>query len=388
MDTLANKKILLVITKSNWGGAQAYVYALARQLQKEGADVAVALGGTGLPGAETGLLAQRLTAAGVRMITLSSFARDVSANRDIRALKELRSIVRQEGPDILHLNSSKAGGLGALAGRLEHVPLIIYTAHGWAHRESRNLLKKLLIWISSWLTIFLSHKVIVVSHRDFQDTPVFLSRRKIVVIRNGIAPFSTLLRNEARASLIAQCPGLTNEISWVMMQAELTKNKAVDIAISAFAKLRQTHGNTALVVLGEGEDREHLNQLIHTHRLSKNVFLAGFVPESRTYLSGADVFLMSSRKEGLPLALLEAGLVGLPVVATRIGGIPEVITDGKTGLLVAPGATEAVASAIASILNEPEQAKMFGKNLQERVRTDFSEESMISQTEALYTKRR
>jgi glycosyltransferase involved in cell wall biosynthesis len=386
MESIAGKKVLLVITKSNWGGAQVYVYTLAVRLKKEGAEVVVALGGTGLPGASTGVLAERLTEAGVRTIVLSSFTRDISILRDIQSFQELRGIIRSERPDVLHLNSSKAGGLGALAGRLEKAPHIIYTAHGWAHRESRNIIKKLLIWLASWITISLSHTVLVVSDLDFRTAPVLFSRKKLVTIRNGINPFPTLPKEEARSILSSRFSALTRASTWVLMQAELTKNKGVDVAIEAFTKLADRHPEAILIVLGEGEDRNRLNELVLTSGLSNKVFLIGFVAESRSYLSSADVFLMASRKEGLPFALLEAGSVGLPVVATRVGGIPEVIVNGETGLLVPPNDAEAVSDAIGSLLADPAKAHELSTRLQEKIRADFSEERMTSETIASYTR--
>ena len=139
------EKILLIITKSNWGGAQHYVHTIATNLKKEGRDVVVGLGGTGLPGAPAGQLESRLQAEGIRTIFLPSFARDVSLFREWHAVIALVDLIKKERPQVLHLNSSKAGGLGALAGRIAGVPHIVFTAHGWAHREPVSALKRLII---------------------------------------------------------------------------------------------------------------------------------------------------------------------------------------------------------------------------------------------------
>ena len=137
METTVKKKILFVITKSNWGGAQRYVYDLATHLPKEEFEVAVAFGGTGEVGASAGLLEVRLREAGVRIIFLTTFARDIGILREFSAFFELLRTIRAENPDVLHLNSSKAGGLGALSGRIAGLRRIIFTAHGFAPNELR-----------------------------------------------------------------------------------------------------------------------------------------------------------------------------------------------------------------------------------------------------------
>ena len=121
MNVPTKRKILFVITKSNWGGAQRYVYDLAAALPKGEFEVVVALGGTGEASAQTGLLAERLKEASVRTIFLSSFTRDIYFFGEFKAFFELLKVIREERPDTLHLNSSKAGGIGSVAGRIAGV---------------------------------------------------------------------------------------------------------------------------------------------------------------------------------------------------------------------------------------------------------------------------
>jgi glycosyltransferase involved in cell wall biosynthesis len=385
MDPIAGKKVLFVITKSNWGGAQAYVYGLARYLKEKGAEVTVALGGTGEPGAETGLLAERLGAAGVNVIVLSSFARDISVRQEFSALHELRSAIRSLRPDIVHLNSSKAGGLGALAARLEGVPRIIFTAHGWAHREPRPFLKRFFIKIVSWMTIILVHKVIVVSERDYRDSPTLFSRNKIILIRNGVSDFAVRPKQEAR-EVLAHATQINVTDTWLVMQAELHPNKGVDVAIAALKEVLPLYPSTSLLIMGEGETRLALEKQISELELTHRVFLLGFISDSRSYLSAADVYVMPSRKEGLPLALLEAGLVKLPVIASAVGGIPEIIKNGENGLLIASNDVSALASALCALLADPEKAQRMGEELYNHVQKEFSETRMVSETIAAYLK--
>jgi len=374
-----------MITKSNWGGAQAYVFMLAKHLKQGGSEVAVALGGTGAAGADTGVLAERLSEAGIRVIHLRSIIRDISLFREIDSLIEMIRVVRVEQPTVLHLNSSKAGILGSFAGRIAGVPHIVFTAHGWPYREPRSFAFRSIIWIASWCTVLFSDVVIAVSKLDEKDSPVLFSRKKIQMIHNGVATFSLLPRDEARSKLASKVSGLHTDSLWIVMNAELHPNKGIDVAIDAMKILCKKYPAAQLVVMGSGQEHDGLQEYIQAQQLTEKVFLLGFVSDSRTYLAAADIFLFPSHKEGLPLALLEAGLASLPVIASNTGGIPEVIRSGETGILVEPGDTKAVARALSDMLTDIETAKRYGIALHKHVRSSFSEEQMFSKTLTVYS---
>jgi len=159
-------KILYIITKSNWGGAQRYVFDLSLN-SKDKFEVVVALGGEGP-------LKKRLEKEGVRVIKIKKMERDVSARKEFLSFFDILSVIVREKPDVIHLNSSKAGGLGALASRVSNFfrktnSKIIFTAHGWPFNEERAKWQKVLIKFLSWLNIILSHKTIVISNKDYKD---------------------------------------------------------------------------------------------------------------------------------------------------------------------------------------------------------------------------
>jgi len=150
------KKVLFLITKSNWGGAQRYVYDLATHLDQTKFEPVVALGGDGE-------LVTLLDHAGVRVIRINSLTRDISLKKEKEFASELYKIIRIEKPDILHVNSSKAGGVGTALGRILRVPRIIFTAHGWAFNEERPWWQRMVIKFLHWVTVLLSHRTIAVS---------------------------------------------------------------------------------------------------------------------------------------------------------------------------------------------------------------------------------
>ncbi len=375
------KKILFVITKSNFGGAQKYVFDLATGLPKDQFDVAVALGGSGI-------LIQKLQAENIRVLPIFSLARDVNPLSDITTFFELWRMFRKEKPDVAHLNSAKAGGVGAISAHLAGVQKIIFTAHGWAFNEERPTWQKLIIKFFSWVTVILSHETIAVSNAVRNNTagwPFVVS--KISVIKNGIKEPSFLLRNEARLHLFAKANIHVPENAFIVGTiAELHKSKGLTYAIEAFTKLMPENPNLYYFILGDGEEKERLETLVGLHNLQGRVFLLGFVDDASRYLKAFDIFLLPSMTEGLALVLLEAGLAGLPVVASRIGGIPEVIEDKNTGLLVPTRDSDAIALANQNLMTDRSLAKRFGEALRERVLAKFPLSRVLKDTISLYTK--
>ncbi len=367
------RKVLFLITKSNFGGAQRYVFDLATHLPKEEFEVVVAAGGGGP-------LVEKLTTAGVRTIQIPSLQRDINPLAEIKAFFEILAIIRHEKPDVLHLNSSKIGGLGALAGRLCGVKRIIFTAHGWEFNAPRPSWQKPFIRFFSLLSVFLAHHTIAIS----EDIRCYVPRmllKKTTVIHNGINPVATLPQDEVGQFFKER--GVPLDRPLIGTLAELHPVKGLRYAIEAIAHLRENGTKAALVVMGEGDERGALEQLIRERNLEDSVFLLGFVPDAPRYLSAFTIFTLPSLSEGLSYALLEAGSAGLPVAATRVGGIPEVIEDGVNGILIPPQNSTALAEAFRILLSDDEQR--YGSALRERVQTHFSLEKMLTKIVELYT---
>jgi len=383
MGSLTNKKILYVITKSNWGGAQAQVYTLATHYHENGAEVLVALGGTGERGAPTGRLAEQLAAAGVRTVFLRSFARDVFVGSDIRALIELVRLYRKERPEVVHLHSSKAGGLGSLAARLAGVPKIIFTSHGLAYDEDRSRPARALIWLSTWMTFLLCHTVIVISQDTYLRARTLLfCRKKICLVYNGIAEQHLLARDEARGDLLPLPP--PEGTLWVGTIAELTHNKGLTYLLQAAALLKKRGVSFVLCIMGtEGEERPLLEQIITEEGLAGCVHLLGFVPNGATYLSAFDVFTLTSVKEGLPYVLLEAAQAQCAVVASNIPGVTDIL-DTNTGVLVPPKDVTAIADALEMLSKDSTRRAALGTHLHKKAATHFSLAHMYEQISALY----
>jgi len=377
------KKILFVITKSNWGGAQRYVFDLSTALP-DSFDTAVALGGTGGKHEISGILAQRLSGAGVRTILIRSFMRDISPFGDIQATRELVGLFRTEKPDIVHLNSSKAGGLGALAARIAGVKRVIFTSHGLAWDENRNVFARGLIFVTSWATFLLSHKVIVLSHNNYKRARRLpFCKKKIVLIHNGIPmlPFKT--REEARYQLSTSLRPASNEI-WIGAIGELTRNKGYEYLIEAMSLLKKEEKKPVLYILGIGEDEARLKTKIRQSGLENQVYLMGFISQAWQLLKAFDIFVLASVKEGLPYVLLEAGQAGIATVGSKIPGTEDIIKHGESGLLFKSKNAHDLARQLNKLIGDGELRGRLAGELQSRIAKDFSNTRMVEKTTALY----
>ncbi len=393
------KKIIYIITKSNWGGAQRYVFDLVTSLPANW-ESAVAFGGNGI-------LNEKLSGAKIRTINIPNLERDISVFGDVFVFFSLIKLFLREKPSIVHLNSSKIGGLGAFAGRIyngiqkfkslltkssEIKIRIIFTAHGWAFNESRNFLQKTIIKLLSWITIFLSHNTIAVSRKDYtQGINMLFVNKKISIIHNGVGKMRFFAQNTAREILLGNNTSkLSDNTILIGIIAELTKNKGLEYAIDAIEKFGEKKNNiikipsVALVVIGDGEYKIKLTNILKNKKLTKKVFLVGFKKDASSLLKAFDIFMFPSVKEGLPYALLEAGIAKLPVIASNVGGIPEVIDDMKSGILVRAKEPIEIYKAINLMLEDKIRMRRFGLSLHEKINIEYSLDEMIKKTIVVY----
>ncbi len=376
-------KILLVITKSNWGGAQRYVFDLAQALKMHGDDVGVVAGGTGRKAAPSGRLFEECAKIGVRTLFIKRFSRDISLLDELMLFFELLFLFRRERPDVIHMSSSKAGGMGAFAGRFARVPRIIFTSHGLAYDEDRPPLQKFLMVLASWWTFFFCHAVIVISKDTFtRGRHLPLVGRKMHLVHNGRAHPDFFSRDEARRFFAQKIghdipPGtlLAGSI------AELTKNKALPFLIEAVARTKTPF---LYILMGPGEEESVLRALVKEHGLENKFFLLGFVADAARYLCGLDIFTLTSLKEGLPYVIMEAAHAGLPVLSSAIAGSVDMIEEGATGLLVPTKDSNAIVTELERLLADEALRHRLGNTLKKRIEAEFSIERMMRATRALY----
>lgn len=373
------KKILYVITKSNFGGAQRYVYELACAMHDVGHTVAVAHGGEGV-------LKDMLEAHGIQTFPIKNFDRDINVIKEWRAFFELLSILKEFKPDIVHLNSSKAGGTGALAARMRGVEQIIFTAHGWAHFEDRSLLWRSIVRLLSFLTVLLCHRVIAVSKNDYEHADIPFSEKKFRLIHTAVSDISFFSRAQAREALFDE-ETIHAHLghAWLVSIAELTSNKNLHSAIDAVIEHNSTCAQQIFyTIIGGGELWETLHMYVRERGAEAYVHFAGQVQDARTYLQAFDLFILPSLKEGMPYVLLEAGYAELPVIAASRGGIPEVIEHERSGLLIDPTDIAQIHTALDRLVNNPELRIAYANALHARVEKEYALADMIQATSAVY----
>ncbi len=374
------KKILFVITKSNWGGAQRYVYDLATHLPKDQFEVSVAFGGVGR-------LKTELEAKQIRTIKLPYLERDVRFLKDLFVFFNLYRLFRKERPHSVHVNSSKIGGIGALAGKLARVPQTIFTVHGFAFNEKRPSYEKTLIKFLSWLSVFLSDTTIVISEVEFSIAKKWLGvRKKITLIRNGIIPLVFQDKKSAQTellTLIGKPADFFNGKKIIGTIAELTENKGLSYAIEAMKKIP----DSLFLIIGGGEKETELKKAVNENNLQEKVSFAGFVENASRLIKGFDVFLLPSIKEGLPYVLLEAGFAEVPIIATKVGGIPELLRSDENGVLVRPRDPKDIEMGIRFINENPKKQKEFTEKLRKTIDQDFSFETMLEKHKNLYKRK-
>lgn len=390
-------KILYLITKSNFGGAQRYVFDLATAMQDLGHDVVVGFGGDGA-------LATKLAKAGVRTVSIPELERDMNPIADLKSFFRILDLINDEHPDVVHLNSSKMGGLGAVAARLwnglmhveriiyneKHSARIIFTGHGWAFNEDRSDLSRFVIGIAHWITITLAHETIAVSQKTREQViKLPMVWHKVTVVHNGIGEVKTLPRDEAQEVLFGD-----KKETWLSEKpiiigtiAELHKNKGLSYAIEGMAQLKkQTTRPFIYVIVGEGEEKTALEQMITKLELEHIVYLGGYKEDAAKLLFAFDIFLLPSITEAFPYVILEAGRVGVPVIATPVGGIPEIIDDMHSGILIQSKNAGEITRACSHLIEEPTRRRDFGIAIKEQISNRYNMEMMIDKTLAVYTK--
>ncbi|HLC44657.1 MAG: hypothetical protein A2722_03140 [Candidatus Doudnabacteria bacterium RIFCSPHIGHO2_01_FULL_50_11] len=372
--------ILLVVTQANWGGAQKYIFDLASHLYGQ-YDVSVAAG------TEDSDLKVRLEKIGVPFHPVPALVRAVSPFSDLQAVNQLKNLIRLLGPDIVHLNSSKAGVLGSIAAKLAGGCKVVFTIHGLVLQEPLSPL----VWVAYWLAERLSAPLkdlwIAVSEADRLAARRYglANDEKIKTIPIGLdfSTLSFLSRSQAREKLSLLTTTDLAAINVVGTIADFYPTKGLRYLAQAASEVVRRSPQTHFVVIGRGNAERLQTEIRHTGITKSFHIISSLSENAASLLPGFDLFVLSSVKEGLPYTLLEAAAAKLPILATSVGGIPDVIEDGANGLLVPPQNSAALAEAVLQLLSDPIRGRAMGMAAAERVK-EFSLKSMVQKTKSAY----
>ena len=289
------------------GGAQSYVAALLPALTRD-FDVAVAAHGPGP-------LQEAAATNGARFIPLEHVRRPINPFRDLAGLAELVRVLRRERPDIVHANSSKAGILGRLAAALARVPIRIFTVHGWAFAAHSGLASRFYQWADRLMSRLTSMTICVSEYSRAQG----LEARTCTADRTVVIPNAVDIQPPPAMERARKPPVLISV-------GRLKAPKDFLTLVRGLALLRPGTAHTRIV--GDGPDRPALEAEIRRLGIGNHVELLGERRDVAELLADADVFVLSSSSEGMPVSVLEAMAVGLPVVGSSVGGVPEHVVDG------------------------------------------------------------
>ena len=319
-------RILIVITLAEVGGAQTYVASLLPALVEE-FDVVVAAHGPGP-------LRDAAASAGVDFVPLRHLRRNIEPAHEPLALAELYALYRRVRPDIVHLNSSKDAFHGRLAAALARVPARVFTVHGWAFKAHHGFASSVYLWADR-IARPLMTTVICVAGSELRAglAARTCDRERTVVIPNAVP-----------VDEFSPAP-LDGRPARILSVGRLKEPKDFVTLLNALGLLEP--GSFEAAIVGDGPDRPELER-----RLRPGVDLLGERDDVPELLARSDAFVLSSRSEGMPMSVLEAMAGGVPVVATAVGGVPELVVDGETGILVEPGDTTGLAAALRALVDD------------------------------------
>ncbi len=360
-------RVLHIITNLGIGGAERLVVSAARGLPRDRFESVICCL------TDRGPLAREVEADGVTVHCVNAFP----GLSNPLAFTRLVSIIGSVQPTIVHTHLQAPNLYGRLAACLVRVPIVIATEHNVYTGKARRYIavERMLARLTSAL-VAVSSEV-----QQFLGRQLRLPLARIQVIRNGVAaPQPT---TEGVAALNARIGAVPTQLRLATI-ASLTSKKGHDVLLRALALLAGRGLCVAAVFAGDGPERARLELIAADLKLRDSVHFLGAVSNPADVLSATDLFVLPSLVEGLPLALLEAMRAGKPIVATSVGGVPEAVTSGINGLLVAPADDLALADAIAILAASPQQRAELGDQARARADRDFTEERYIGELASLY----
>ncbi|NJL83220.1 MAG: glycosyltransferase family 4 protein [Chloroflexaceae bacterium] len=360
---MGRKKILYIITRADLGGAQSYVKSLLESFQHQ-YELHLIVG-------KEGFLTEASCRMNVEVHLLPRLTRNINLKKDFFSLFNGVNLITKIAPSLIHANSSKAGLIGRFAGKVCKIPTI-FTAHGWGFAPGSPISRSLVAKTTEKIGGLISEKIICVSESDRQLALKYkiASSDKLITIRCGIANDSVMLANSYQ-----QPPH-------IIMVARFNEQKDQETLLKAVSYLKNCEFSLSLV--GSGPSLTDCKALAQTLGISSRISFLGDRTDVPQLLAQAQIFVLSTHYEGLPISIIEAMRAGLCVVATDVNGVSEAVVHRETGLLVPHSNVDALALAIEHLINFPEQRNLFGKAGRQKFLKEFTLERMIIETEAIY----
>jgi glycosyltransferase involved in cell wall biosynthesis len=379
-------KILRVIARLNMGGPALHVAYLTAGLRERGYDTTLVAGSLARGEDSMAFVADEL---GVGVVRIDELGREISPLRDVIATLRLARLIRRERPDILHTHTAKAGTVGRVAALLagrKGPPIVVHTFHGHVLRgyfgPRRSLVFRLLeCWLAGRTTALIAVSPQV---RDDLVALHVAPPERFVVIRLGIELDERVAgakdgRLESRRYL--GIPANRFAVGWI---GRMTGVKRTDDVLVAFKRLREGGVDACLCMVGDGPDRAQLERRAHELGIVKDTLFLGYQEDVAPFYAAFDALVLPSSNEGTPVSAIEALAAGRPVVATRVGGVPDVVEEGEDGFLVELGATDELADRLAQLARDPALRERMGAAGRQRVLPRYAVERLVDDVDRLY----
>jgi glycosyltransferase involved in cell wall biosynthesis len=378
-------KVLRVIARLNMGGPALHVAYLTAGLRERGYDTTLVAGSLARGEDSMEFVANELA---VPVERLSELGRDISPLRDLQATLSLARIIRRERPTILHTHTAKAGAVGrvaALLARDARPPIVVHTFHGHVLRgyfgPVRSLGFRLLErWLARRTT------ALVAVSPEVRDELVRLGvapRDKFTVVRLGIELGERVAEHDGRGEMrrLLGIPPESFTVGWI---GRMTGVKRTGDVLLAFRALRERGVDARLCLVGDGPERDLLERRAHELGIMKSTLFLGYQEDVAPFYAAFDTLILPSGNEGTPVSAIESLAAGRPVVATRVGGVPDVVRDGEDGFLVETGAVDDLADALARLAADPDLRERMGAAGRERVLPRYAVGRLLDDVDRLY----
>lgn len=377
---MSKLKVVRVIARLNVGGPAIHTVLLTRDLDPKRFESILV---TGTEGPDEGSMRDWAIEQGVTPVIIPELGREISPFADLKVLFKLYRLFRREKPDIVHTHTAKAGFVARLAAWLAAVPIIVHTFHGHVFHSYFGPLKTRLFIFIEQVLAHLTDRIITISQLQRQEILEYgiASSDKILIISLGfdLEPFLTndCWRGQLRAEF-----GFAERIKLVGIVARLTGVKNHELFLEAAALVHKRCESVQFLIVGDGELRTDLEQQAERLGLNGVVSFLGWRQDLPAIYADLDLVVLTSRNEGTPVTLIEAQASGCPVVATKVGGVPDIILDGETGYLVPPNDAHALAETMLQALSDDSQK--LGQAGRQLVKEKFSVSRLVHDIETLY----
>jgi len=378
-------RVLRVIARLNMGGPAIHVANLAAGLQSRGYQTTLVAGSLARGEDSMAFLAERL---GVSVVSVPEIQREVSALHDVRSALRVAELIRRERPHILHTHTAKAGAIAraaAVLAREARPPVVLHTFHGHVLKgyfgpgrtEFFRQVEQTLARVSD---------VLVAVSPEVRDELIELGvapRHKFAVIRLGI-PLEERLGDPSADEDYRRLYGIPEDAFVVGWVGRMTGVKATRAVLEIVRATRDRGVDAALCMVGDGPDRVRLEEIAHELGIARSCYFVGYQEQIAGYYRLFDAFVLPSVNEGTPVSAIEALASGTPVVANRVGGVPDVVRDGVDGFLVEPGDYDAAGERLAQLARDPELRRRLGEAGRARVLERYSVSRLVDDVDRLY----